>query len=119
MARSMVVFGTSHALQGAQNYPGVSVNAASYSKLIEQLISRQTIDFIFEEASGKGPTIVSKLAGHIPYLDVDASPGNPSEPAFTAKTGSVAIPIDPDDPDLSNDFYVWEYVREQAQRENL
>lgn len=119
MARSIVVFGTSHALQGAANYPGKSVSSPGYSRLIQQLVKNRGIDCIFEEASGKGPTIASNLAGSIPYLDVDASRENPGEPVFKAETGSLGIPIDPGDSSMSDDFYAWEFVKAQNMRENI
>jgi hypothetical protein len=48
-----------------------------YVALLKQLMASEGVDFIFEEASGLGPTIAEKLAldqlpfGH--YLDIDPS----------------------------------------------
>lgn len=114
-----MVFGTSHALQGAQNYPGTSVDSPAYSKLLVQLISNRGIDFIFEEACGKGPTIASKVAGSIPYLDVDPGPEKYRQHDIPEESGSLGIQIDPDDARMSNDFYAWEYTRVQALREDF
>jgi hypothetical protein len=118
MVRSMVVLGTSHRLQGAQNYKG-SVNVSAYSTLVENLISTKRLDFIFEEASGTGPTHASKLAGAYPYLDVDPSPQNRKTHGLAEHACSSFIPIDLDDPNMSRDAYVLEYVQEQEQREEF
>jgi hypothetical protein len=118
MTRSVVVFGTSHRLQGAQNYKG-SIDAPSYSVLLEQLISDRAIDFIFEEASGCGPTIAQNLAGRIPYLDVDPHPNRRKEHGLSPDTGTGFKPINPNDPDMLNDFFAEQYVEPQAQREEF
>jgi hypothetical protein len=118
MARSIVVFATSHRLQGAQHYKG-TVNTPSYSKLVNKLISDKAIDFIFEEASGTGPTTAQNLAGSIRYLDIDSRPDERNKHGLPVDSGSLLVPIDPSDPTMSNDYYVWEYVEAQEQRENF
>ena len=74
MPRHITILGTSHDLQGAEKRKS-SVNDPTFSEAIEFLLSGK--DFVFEEASGCGPTIAEKGAheklgpGH--YLDVDLS----------------------------------------------
>jgi hypothetical protein len=70
MSGRMVVLGTDHGLQGSLDKN--TINDPSYTVLIEKLIECFSLDYIFEEASGRGPTTASKLqrAG-LGYLDVD------------------------------------------------
>jgi hypothetical protein len=74
MARKIVVLGTYHQLQGT-NFRGY-VADPSYTKIISGLISSNKVDFIFEEASGRGPSIAENQAtqlGSVRYLDIDPS----------------------------------------------
>jgi hypothetical protein len=119
VTRSILVFGTSHRLQGAACYPGVSVQAPPYSKLLGDMISSRSVDFIFEEASGMGPTTAQYLASAIAYVDVDLVPGTSKRHDAGIESGSPCIPIDPTDPTMSKDVYWWEYVDPQAEREKF
>jgi hypothetical protein len=70
--RRIVVLGIPHALRG----PGFSsfVDDPSYRTLVEILI-RDDVDFVFEEAAERGPSIAEGLAisliGSDRYLDFD------------------------------------------------
>jgi hypothetical protein len=70
----VTVLGTYHELQGSKKRPG-NINDPLYVDLITDLIQDQTIDFIFEEATGLGPTtaedLSAKLVGANRYLDLD------------------------------------------------
>jgi hypothetical protein len=76
MTKSVVVLAVPHQVQGPgfQSY----ISNSSYSSSVSDLIKRGQIDFIFEEAGGRAPSIAKDLAesllgpGH--YLDVDPSP---------------------------------------------
>ncbi|MGH9692407.1 MAG: hypothetical protein ACRD4C_15235 [Candidatus Acidiferrales bacterium] len=72
MSKSVVVLGTLHQLQG-DKFTGYT-NDPSYSMLVQNLIDSEKIDFVFEEASGRVPSIAGKLAepwGSPRYLDID------------------------------------------------
>jgi hypothetical protein len=73
MDRRMVVLGTDHALQGAQKTPREKkINDPTYRILVEKLIKDYSLDCIFEEASGCGPTTASGFEGPgLRYCDVD------------------------------------------------
>jgi hypothetical protein len=119
VARSILVFGTSHRLQGAACFPGTPVVAAPYSKLLRDMISSRSVDFVFEEASGMGPTTAQYLAGAIPYVDVDLSPNSSKRHDAGVESGSLGVPVDPTDPTMLQDFYSWEFVDRQAEREEF
>ncbi len=94
MNRRVTILATLHELQGAERRDG-NVHDPMYKALLDQLMAREQIDFIFEEASGWGPTVAEKLArerlGSDRYLDVD--PGREERAKF-------GIPPD------SNDSYM-------------
>lgn len=66
-----------------------------------------------------GPTIAQGIAGAIPYVDVDLYPGTSKRHDGEVESGSLAIPVDLTDPRLSKDFYSWEFVDRQAEREEF
>jgi hypothetical protein len=121
VSKSLIVFGTSHQVQGAKGHPR-NVDDPTYSEFIEGLICGYQIDFLFEEASGLGPTTAEGVAllrlgaGH--YLDVDPHRDKRSEHGLAAETGSI-WPIDPCDPRRSLDVAVWEFLDEHAKRESF
>lgn len=75
MAKSLVILGTFHEVQGLPGYPG-SVQDPFYEDVVlADLIAYGEIDYIFEEASGYKPSIAAGLAKPpIRYLDIDPSP---------------------------------------------
>lgn len=76
MNRLVVVLGTTHELQNAEKY-WRSVDDPHFKSLLKMLVAEDGIDFIFEEATGLGPTTAEKLAltwGPDRYLDVDPPP---------------------------------------------
>jgi hypothetical protein len=117
MPRHITILGTSHDLQGAEKRKS-SVNDPTFSEAIEFLLSGK--DFVFEEASGCGPTIAEKSAheklgpGH--YLDVDPSRAD-RERYGIGDTGGQPIPIDFLHP--VNGYLCPEYDLEQEKREDL
>ena len=114
----VTVLATLHVVQGAEKRLG-NVHDAMYVALLNKLMLSEGIDFIFEEASGLGPTIAEKLAleqlpfGH--YQDIDPSraerpdlgiPSNSSEPNMIGEPPSVA-------------FANWQLLDVHAKREDL
>jgi hypothetical protein len=114
--KSIVVLGTSHRLQGAQNYPGTNTDDPSYRRLVTQFISSHGIETIFEEASGCGPTDAQKIAEleHILYFDIDPHVDERLTLGLLPETGYFDC-IDEDNP---QDRYAHEYVEAQDRREN-
>jgi hypothetical protein len=73
VGRIMVVLGTDHALQGVEKLEdSKKIDDPTYGVLVEKLVTNFSLDCIFEEASGLGPTTASKLQRPgLRYLDVD------------------------------------------------
>ena len=121
MNRFVIVFGTSHRLQGAMKGRS-NIDDPSYAELIERLISEHQIDFIFEEATGLGPTTAERIAlshwGQNHYLDVDPSKHQRPEHEVSEQTGGLLL-IDPEDPQKSKDIAYWEHVEDHIKREEL
>jgi len=71
----IVVLGVHHALQGGVNVPEpLKIDDPTYGRFVTQLINEFSLDYIFEEASGLGPTTASKLQRPgLGYSDVDPS----------------------------------------------
>jgi len=83
VGKSITVFGTSHRLQGALKATHLKhINDPDYTRYLGDQLRANHFDFVFEEATGFGPTIAEDLAtrflgkGH--YLDVDPHPTNRS-----------------------------------------
>jgi hypothetical protein len=77
--KSLVIFGTVHRVQGALKAPNMKhVDDPDYKQFVEGQLRTNHFDFVFEEATGFGPTIAEDLATKIlsadHYLDVDPSP---------------------------------------------
>ena len=74
--KSIVLLGTVHSVRGAEKSPRKQIDDPSYRKLIELFVSCCDVDYIFEEASGCGPTDAEKIANRhsIRYKDVDLHP---------------------------------------------
>jgi len=72
--QNLIVLGTYHNVQGLKNFGG-SLTDPDYRLILEYLKQKHDVDFIFEEASGHGPSIASEtaLGG---YLDVDSETTN-------------------------------------------
>ena len=118
MIPRVTVLATLHVVQGAEKRVG-NVHDPMYVALLEKLMISEGVDFIFEEASGFGPTIAEKLAieklafGH--YVDIDPSrterpefgiPANSSEPHMIGEPPTVA-------------FANWQLLDVHARREEL
>jgi hypothetical protein len=73
MGRKVVVLGTDHRLQGLEKLSASrKIDDPTYGVLVEKLIRDFSIDYIFEEATTRGPSTASKLQRPcLGYLDVD------------------------------------------------
>jgi len=118
MVPRVTVLGTLHALQGAEKRLG-NVHDPVYVALLNQLMTSEAVDFIFEEASGLGPTIAEKLAleklafGH--YVDLDPARGDRAE---------FGLPLDSHEPHMIGAppkvaFAHWQLLDVHAKREEL
>jgi hypothetical protein len=112
----MVVLGTWHDIQGAQKRTGRRLDDTEYKKVLERLLPGR--DFVFEEATGLGPTTAAHLAldrigaGH--YLDVDPALAERWAYGISEQTG-VSVPINPGD--LESECCNSERVEDQSRRE--
>jgi hypothetical protein len=116
MAKHVTVFGTSHRVQGVENFK-FKIDDPTYPVVIDRLLRGK--DFVFEEATGLGPTTAEKLVdsklGPGFYLDVDPSVANRHNYEI-GETGR-GEPIQPSGP--STDTLNYEFDEEQEKREAL
>ena len=118
MIARVTVLATLHVIQGAEKRLG-NVQDPMYLALLYKLMSSEGVDFIFEEASGLGPTIAEKLAleilpfGH--YVDIDPARGERPEfgiPANSSEPNMIGAP-----PTVT--FANWQILEVHAKREEL
>lgn len=116
MTRSAVVLAVPHQLQGPAF--GGYVDDPSYSLLLEN-VTRDGVDFVFEEASGRTPSTAEQVAvsrlGEDHYLDVDPSVDERPKYGIAKVTGGGG----PIDPFRSKDIYESALLDEQRKREDL
>ena len=120
MARDVVVLGIPHSIQGAQRRKG-NIDDPSYADLLRILIEHNHIDFIFEEASGMGPTTAQCLADSLLggcYLDVDATPQEKRSHGISERTGACYL-IDPCSTHNPPDAACWEAIHDHSKREGV
>jgi hypothetical protein len=114
----VTVLATLHVLQGAEKRLG-NLHDPAYVTLLKKLIISESLDFIFEEASGLGPTIAEKLAlenlGAGRYLDVDPARGERAE--FGIATNSHEPHMIGSPPRVA--FANWQILEVHASREEL
>lgn len=114
----VTVLATLHVIQGAEKRVG-NVYDPMYVALLNKVTISEGVDFIFEEASGLGPTIAEKLAleqlpfGH--YVDID--PARSERPDF-------GIPVNSSEPNMIGTpptvaFANWQILEVHAKREEL
>ena len=122
MPKSIVVLAVPHQLQGP-NFHGY-IDDPSYSKLLKDLIA-DGVDFVFEEAAGRGPSTVENLANSIlgaeHYLDFDPTSGERGKFGIAAQTGG-GYPIDlfqRVEPGVYADTVEFSILAEQQKREKL
>src|SRR6266480_4401145 len=118
LSRLVIVLATQHELQGAEKRSG-NVDDPLYPVLLEELVDAERLDFIFEEVTGLGPTIASKLSqtklGTNRYLDVDPSLDEREKFGIRRVTNNPFMIGSP--PDAA--FADWQFHEVHAKREEL
>lgn len=115
MNKSVRILAVPHQLQGV-GFRGY-IKDSSYLTLIEHFIKSET-DFVFEEASGHGPTFAEERAnsllgpGH--YIDID--PSRAERATLGIGETLSGWPIDPPN---SDDFCNTHAIEEHQKREEL
>jgi len=87
--KTVILLGTAHRVQGAER--GIcNLEDPDYETLVDQLRLTYSVDFVFEEASGLGPTFAEKLAlaniGPNRYKDIDPSAADRRKLGISAET---------------------------------
>jgi hypothetical protein len=73
--KKLMIFGTYHQVQGVQGAEHFkNINDPDYKTLLEELMQLHDVKFIFEEASGYGPSIASEMISDDFYVDMDSEP---------------------------------------------
>jgi hypothetical protein len=88
--KTVILLGTAHRVQGAER--GIcNIEDPDYETLVDQLRLTYSVDFVFEEASGLGPTFAEKFAfaniGPNRYKDIDPSAAGRKKLGIPAETG--------------------------------
>lgn len=118
MIPRVTVLATLHVVQGAEKRLG-NVHDPMYVALLNKLMVSEGVDFIFEEASGLGPTTAEKLAlerlafGH--YVDIDPARDERAEfgiPTISSEPNMIGEP-----PTVA--FANWQVLDVHAKREEL
>jgi hypothetical protein len=119
--RTVTIFGTIHQIQGAEAARTPNIDDQKYITLVDGFLEGK--DFVFEEASGLGPTKAEHLvterlgAGHYRDIDPPIDPQSGTRwPYGIGVTGS-SFPLEPCT--ILTDFYRVEFVEEQLKRESL
>jgi hypothetical protein len=114
----VTVLATLHVLQGAEKRVG-NLHDPIYVALLNKLMISEGVDFVFEEASGFGPTLAEKLSqeklGFGRYLDIDPARGD--RPEFGISVGSSEPNMIGAPPKVG--FANWQLLEVHAKREEL
>ena len=107
-------------MQGAKRKKP-NVDDPDYSDLLDRLIKDKNLDFVFEEATGLGPTIAEQLTGSSlgpnHYLDVD--PPCDDRHKYGIFSTSRPYPVDPDDLESYKHSPSCEGVEQQGIKEGI
>ncbi len=114
----VTVLATLHVIQGAEKRLG-NVYDPMYVALLNKLLLSESVDFVFEEASGLGPTIAEKVAlqqlGSGRYLDIDPARNDRAEHGIAANSNEphmIGMP-----PTIA--FAHWQVLEVHGKREEL
>jgi hypothetical protein len=116
LPRHVVVLGICHEIQGLPKFGGVKIEDPDYAKLLKKVIGEEHLHFIFEEASGLGPSVACTIATELGlgYLDVDPD-GN--------ERGKLGIDVEttrsPVDRTSSDESMYWHVLEGQNRREQM
>lgn len=119
--RAVTIFGTVHKIQGAEKATTPNIDDPDYLNLVKRFL--QNKDFLFEEASGLGPTKAEHLAlellGPSHYCDVDPpiDPYQGSRWAYQIGVTGESHPVE--QCTILTDCYRQEFFEEQFKRESL
>src|ERR1700682_1709850 len=116
MTRTVVILGTVHQIQGAEKF-SCKIEDPFYLQLVNQRLDG--IDFLFEEASGLGPTAaqqsIERQLGTGHYLDIDPHMDTRSEHGIGITGDQFPIHRDAQ----FTDSFRRQYDIEQSKREEL
>jgi hypothetical protein len=88
--RKLIIFGTYHEVTGLRNFRK-NVIDPDYKTIIEALKQVHEVDFIFEEATGFGPSVASEVAvGR--YLDIDSESTEQALSLFSEDSENQFLP---------------------------
>jgi hypothetical protein len=119
MSKSALVLAVPHQIQNPRTLGHIPDQ--SYRLLLEDLITKRAVNFVFEEVGGLSPTIAQTVAesllgqGH--YMDVDPSPGERPQFGIAEITGGQ-VWFEDEFGNPSN-HYEFGIVGEQKKREEL
>ena len=90
MMKTIILLGTAHRVQGAAR-GSCNIEDPDYETLVDQLWLEYAVDFVFEEASGLGPTFAERFTlaniGPHRYKDIDPSATDRKKLGIPAETG--------------------------------
>jgi hypothetical protein len=89
--QKLIVLGTYHNVQGLKNF-GRSLTDPDYKPILEYLKQKHDVDFIFEEATGHGPSIASDMAAG-GYLDIDSETTDEALSHFPEDSHTLVLEI--------------------------
>jgi hypothetical protein len=118
MPAQITILGTCHDVQGLDKWKGRKIGEKDYQEIL--LGRLQDKDFLFEEATGLGPSIAERLAekklgiGH--YFDIDPPLLRRSAHGIPNETGNC-FPLDPFDD--YTEFLCESFVETHEKREDL
>lgn len=119
--KSIIVLGVTHQLQFPK-FVMTHVPDPTYSLIVEHKI-RKGVDFVFEEASGRGPSVAENIANSIlgpgHYLDIDPTPTERPKYGIGEVSGCHVIGSREEAivSDCPPDTLQWTAVAEQEKRE--
>ena len=117
MSSLVIVLSTQHELQG-EKFNGF-VKDPLYEQLLKDLIVREKLDFIFEEASGRTPTIAENLAiaelGPNRYMDMEPTRDQREGLGISATTNEPWMIGTPPNAAFAN----WQFHEVHAKREEF
>ena len=89
--QKLIVLGTYHNVQGLKNFRG-SLPDPDYKPILEYLKQKHDVDFIFEEATGHGPSVASDMAAG-GYFDIDSETTDEALSHFPEDSHTLVLEI--------------------------
>lgn len=88
--QKLIIFATYHDVMGLRNFRK-NVSDPDYKTILEALMQVHDVDFIFEEASGHGPSVASEMATG-GYLDIDSETTEQTLSVFSEDSETHFLP---------------------------